>query len=223
VLRQQRDETEKRTRVSNDERDVVVYDGNTYVVETRQRAKDSRVVGGVERTFVVDTVDELWIDDGSVNPLVLFQCVHPNRDDCEYTSITARSVTAHQRSHGPKTTARRLRRELTAREKELAAEKKRKDEQHKRRSAGVKRGVDERKQRHAAEATHADPKIHAVQIKLSDFANEIGKVCDLVNGISTELRKLNTEVAKLKLVANADPVIIEKAKQYDIIKGALNA
>jgi hypothetical protein len=64
----------------------------------------------------VATVDEVMLS----NETIVFQCVHPNDPDCLYIASTVRSVTAHQRSHGDKTIAKKALARAEAAEAEIA-------------------------------------------------------------------------------------------------------
>jgi len=84
-------------------RDVI--DGHAVI--ERERASYS-VVG--DRPVKTSTVEVVMLDNGEV----WYQCAHADAPSCNVYADNARSVASHQRTHGPKITARRLAREVEA-------------------------------------------------------------------------------------------------------------
>src|SRR5690242_14782327 len=76
-------------------RDVI--DGHAVV--ERERASYS-VVG--DRPVKTSTVEVVMLDNGEV----WYQCAHADAPSCNVYADNARSVASHQRTHGPKITAR---------------------------------------------------------------------------------------------------------------------
>lgn len=124
---------------------------NGVRVEARERARytiESRPAVTVNPGTEVPTVDELLLEDGTV----VFQCMHPKNEDCDYTHVKIRSVTAHQTAHGVRNDRREAREALAraeAAEREL-------EERKQRRSNGSRQGALTRRQR---ELTHVPAEV----------------------------------------------------------------
>lgn len=161
--------------------------------------------------FEVSTVEKVLLADDTT----LFRCTS-KPDECMYAADNLKSVLAHQRSHSPTITARKA----TAALAKMQAEK---DAEFARRSAGATAANDAKKKRHAIEVTSTDPRVAAVQRKLSDLANGVEKIAATLPPLAELFREVNAELGEITLeVAEVDPALLEKAAAYDTLKGILN-
>lgn len=188
---------------------------NGLKVETREQATmASHLQGG--KTVKATTVDAVLLENGTV----VFQCVHPNAPDCEYTADNVTSVTAHQRSHGDKVTAHQLRKELATANAELEARKER-------RSVGSRNAAVTRKRNRELQTTAPAVSGTPVANTSTELTKAIARVQITSDAVNDALEQHATAIVNLVRVANsipaADPQIIVKAQQYDAMKAALSA
>jgi hypothetical protein len=182
------------------ELETVEIGGLTYDVIAREPATASTPLTGGKVTKH-PTVHKLLLNTGAE----VFQCAHPNRGECRKVADTVNSITAHQRSHSDRTVAKKA-------NAKLAEVEKREKEEHARRSQGISRANEAKRQRHAAEVTSTDPQVARVQRQLSDLAVTVEKIAATLPPLAEMIRATNEELGAIVLANHA------KAADIDITK-----
>jgi hypothetical protein len=208
--------------LSSDGRSV---DGITII--ERQRAHYTAESTPNEKLIgvVVDTVDELLLDDESM----AYTCVHPKRGACNYTASKLRSVTAHQRSHSANTLLKIKERELAKSTQKLAEIEQKQAESRQRRSEGVKRGHEERAKRlqngDVTASTTASDTVSDVVTNETDhkqfiqLGTKLGvaltEMLNAQNEFKQALENYMIHVGNTAYRSTVDPVIAKKAQNWD--------
>lgn len=156
----------------------------------------------------ISTVEKVLDADGNE----WYRC-KAKPEECVYFKEDLKPILAHQRSHSPALAARRAEAELARTQAREAAE-------FERRSAGMNAANEAKRKRYETEVTSQDKRIAGIQRKLSDIAVGIDKIVAGIPSLAESIRTLNTELGQI--AAETDPVIADKAKKYDALKGLIN-
>jgi len=183
---------------------------NGLKVESRESATMD-APGGDGSKLVVKSVDVLLLEDGRI----IYQCVHKNDANCEYTAENVKSVTAHQRKHGDAKIAREALATAAALERELA-------ERVARRSEGSKRGALTRRKAGTVATPAEVSQTRGLHIGDEELAKMGQKVITAYNALRTaedEFQNVLIGYMRAAQVATErpafDPVIAAKAKKWD--------
>jgi hypothetical protein len=190
---------------------------------TKLNAPSDQVMPGT----VVSSAMELLLDDGST----VFLCSHKNDPNCEYTNSNLNSITSHQRTHSDRMMAKRAEEARQTAEAEAARVQAELDERKRRKSQGGVKAAETRRAMKAAAPTeisvpHArGPKMELGAPDLAKKAQQVITAFNTMQSAADEFQKVligymraaQTTTEKPAL----DPVIIEKAKKYDALKGML--
>lgn len=152
-----------------------------------------------------------------------YLCFHPNGGDCQRVYDNPRSVLAHQKTHSDRMMAKRLQVELDATKAEKAAAEAELAQTKQRRSEQAKRAAATRN----ANKTKAEPEpLNPLTVLADEIQRGVESVRDHVTEVMTEVARINESLDvledKVKLlratpVPTADPVLLEKARRYDLL------
>ena len=170
-------------------KDLTQVDG-VKVIEREQARMDEHSAPNPSTVGnTVRTVDVIMLADSRV----LFQCMHPDDEDCVYTAVKLKSVTAHQVKHGPGNRLRAAERELEQRRLKEQAE-------FHRRSEGVKRG----KARAREQRMHQPIEVTRGTTDVDTAAKRVIIAFDALNDAAAELQKVLTGFMRLASTTAAE-------------------
>ena len=192
-------------------RDLTQVDGVTVVERTKAKMQGVGLSGanGAE----ISTVDEVLLEDERV----VYQCVHPDDEDCVFHAPSVRSVTAHQRSHGRSA----LRRQLSQRDAELTEMKTKATQIRENRRRGAERAAQTKKaKRLALPAEVGNP--GKPEDTLSDLETASRRVVTAFNAMQESMDEFQRVfLGYMRLAATSatpttpDPELVAKAQKWD--------
>jgi hypothetical protein len=203
-------------------------DGRKVIERTTAKLK----IPSYDEPMPCTTIDEVLLDDGAV----VFQCVHPDPipgtdGPCMYVSANGTGVRAHQKVHGKMAQARWATAEATRNAERAAQAEAELAESRRRKSESGKKAAETRKAKRvngsetpslangeldfaALDRTISQLTV-TTQVIIDDLTGTVESLADVLESI----KEVREHVKKLP-VAGAD--LVEKAKAYDVIAGALN-
>jgi hypothetical protein len=208
--------------------DSVTIDGVEIPVIAREKAiaDENMTVLASMHGKEVRSVDKLLLGDDRE----IFQCVHPAKPDCGYTALSIRSVTAHQRMHSGRSVARQAAAEIEAAnaraaelEEELNARKQAASDRAKKAAATRESRKYDKQNDDEAVVVNKSDNVNASSKELTLLIQRVQITANAADDATDAHR-----VAVLNLIQFVadhpvvDPQIIAKAKQYDVLKAALN-
>jgi len=207
--------------------DSVTINDETFEIVGREKAVTDETMTPIAsmQGKELRSVDRILLADERE----LFQCVHAANPNCGYTANTIRSVTAHQRTHSGAAVAKQKQAEVDAANERAAAAEQALNERKQAASDRAKKAAATRESRkydkndEVAAPTTTTTNVNAASKEVTLLIQRVQLTANAVDDATEAHRKAVLNLVKfINDHPAVDPQIIAKAKQYDVLKAALN-